>query len=108
MCGRRRGKPRLYQSALIGTSYFATNPAGCAELVTFVALLKDPLVVSALKAEMLLDALLDTYRNFPLECMVIATGLDPVDTLEGLSALSAPVVGLIRNADTVLESWFTT
>ena len=40
--------------------YLAANPAGCAELVTFVALLKAPLVVSALKPEILLDALFDT------------------------------------------------
>ena len=40
--------------------YFATKPAGCAELVTLVALLKAPFVVLTSKPEMLLDALLDT------------------------------------------------
>jgi len=56
----RRGKPRLYRSAFIAHPYFATKPAGCAELVTLVALLKAPFVVLTSKPEMLLDALLDT------------------------------------------------
>jgi len=33
----------------------------------------------------------------------MATGFDPVETVEGLRALSAPVVGLMRNEETVLE-----
>jgi len=51
----RRGKPRLYHWFL-----FRHQPAGCAELVTLVALLNAPLVVSALKPEILLEPLLDT------------------------------------------------
>ena len=55
-CERRRG----YQSALVADCYLAANPAGCAELVTFVALLNAPFVVLTSKPEMLLDALLET------------------------------------------------
>ena len=56
-----------------------------------------------MKPETLLDALLDTKRNFPLECIAIPTGPDPVDTEDGFKALSAPVVGLMRNAETELD-----
>lgn len=53
----RNQKPAL---PLNQARYFATNPAGCAELVTLVALLKAPLVVFTLKPEILLAVLLDT------------------------------------------------
>jgi len=51
---------RACTSTFIAHSYFATKPAGCAELVTLVALLNAPFVVLTSKPEMLLDALLDT------------------------------------------------
>src|SRR5436305_576809 len=83
-------------------------PAGWALLMTFVGLLSAPVVVLTLKAETLLEALLDTKRNLPVECMAAATGELPVDTLAGLKLLSAPVVWLMRNAEIVLAPLFTT
>jgi hypothetical protein len=61
-----------------------------------------PVVVSTLKLEMLADPLLETKRNFPLECMAKAIGELPVLILAGDNGLNVPTEALIRKPDTWL------